>query len=195
MSDVASRGVPGVDVFPDGEIAPMATMIAALEGAGFEVRDVECLREHYALTLRAWVTNLEANWDKAVTASSAGRARIWRLYMTGSALAFAANRLGVNQGWQSSPERAVTAACPVPVPSYSPPGSNRSDQRVRHRRRSRGVRPRRMFSRSCIRNRRLDKSGPTTLRLPPLSPCCRTPAPGRQRRSPSSRDHCWQKMQ
>lgn len=84
-------------VFPDGEIVPMATMITALEGAGFEVRDVESLREHYALTLQAWVANLEANWDKAVAASSAGRARIWRLYMAGSALAFGANRLGINQ--------------------------------------------------------------------------------------------------
>ncbi len=84
-------------VFPDGELEAMATMIEALEGAGFEVRDVESLREHYALTLRAWVANLETNWDKAVAASSAGRARIWRLYMAGSALAFSANRLGINQ--------------------------------------------------------------------------------------------------
>ncbi len=84
-------------VFPDGEIEPMATMINALEGAGFEVRDVESLREHYALTLRAWVTNLEDNWQEAVTCSSAGRARIWRLYMAGSALGFTADRLGVNQ--------------------------------------------------------------------------------------------------
>ena len=75
----------------------MATVIDALEGAGFEVRDVESLREHYSLTLRAWVTNLEDNWQEAVTFSSAGRARIWRLYMAGSALGFTANRLGVNQ--------------------------------------------------------------------------------------------------
>ncbi|MFE7417727.1 class I SAM-dependent methyltransferase [Rhodococcus sp. NPDC057529] len=84
-------------VFPDGEIEPMAPMIDALEGAGFEVRDVESLREHYALTLRAWVANLEANWDAAVASSSAGRARVWRLYMAGAALAFSANRLGINQ--------------------------------------------------------------------------------------------------
>jgi cyclopropane-fatty-acyl-phospholipid synthase len=45
-------------VFPDGEMQPMATVIDALERAGFEVRDVESLREHYALTLRAWLTNL-----------------------------------------------------------------------------------------------------------------------------------------
>jgi cyclopropane-fatty-acyl-phospholipid synthase len=84
-------------VFPDGELEPLATMLAAIEGAGFEVRDVESLREHYALTLRAWVANLERSWEAAVAATSAGRARIWRLYMAGSALAFEANRIGVNQ--------------------------------------------------------------------------------------------------
>jgi cyclopropane-fatty-acyl-phospholipid synthase len=84
-------------VFPDGELEPLATMVDALESAGFEVRDVESLREHYALTLRAWVANLEADWDRAVTLTSAGRARVWRLYMAGSALGFEGNRLGVNQ--------------------------------------------------------------------------------------------------
>ncbi len=84
-------------VFPDGELEPLAMMLDAIEGAGFEVRDVESLREHYALTLRAWVANVEANWDEAVRVISAPRARIWRLYMAGSALAFEANRIGVNQ--------------------------------------------------------------------------------------------------
>ena len=84
-------------VFPDGELEPMATMVEAMEEVGFEVRDVESLREHYALTLRAWVANLEASWDRAVELTSPGRARIWRLYMAGSALGFEANRLGVNQ--------------------------------------------------------------------------------------------------
>ena len=84
-------------VFPDGELEPMAGMVKALEDAGFEVRDVESLREHYALTLRAWVANLEANWDRAVALTSPGRARVWRLYMAGSALAFEGNRIGLNQ--------------------------------------------------------------------------------------------------
>ncbi|MBK5250419.1 MAG: class I SAM-dependent methyltransferase, partial [Actinomycetales bacterium] len=84
-------------VFPDGELEPMAGMVKALEDAGFEVRDVESLREHYALTLRAWVANLEANWDRAVALTSPGRARVWRLYMAGSALSFEGNRIGVNQ--------------------------------------------------------------------------------------------------
>ena len=58
---------------------------------------MESLREHYADTLRAWVNNLEQNWDTAVRLSSAGRVRVWRLYMAGSALGFQSNRLGINQ--------------------------------------------------------------------------------------------------
>jgi cyclopropane-fatty-acyl-phospholipid synthase len=84
-------------VFPDGELVPMATMITDLEDAGFEVRDVQSLREHYTLTLRAWLENLEQDWENAVALSSPARARIWRLYIAGSALAFQANRIGVNQ--------------------------------------------------------------------------------------------------
>jgi cyclopropane-fatty-acyl-phospholipid synthase len=58
---------------------------------------VESLREHYALTLRAWVANLERDWDEAVRLTSAGRARVWRIYMAVSALAFEAGRIGINQ--------------------------------------------------------------------------------------------------
>ncbi len=75
-------------VFPDGELETMTTMNAALEQAGFEVRDVESLREHYALTLRAWVRNLREHWARAVELVGEERARVWWLYMAGSAVAF-----------------------------------------------------------------------------------------------------------
>ncbi|MER6343385.1 class I SAM-dependent methyltransferase [Streptomyces sp. NPDC001595] len=84
-------------VFPDGELAPVGTTVTQLERAGFEVRDVESIREHYALTLRRWVSNLEDGWERAVRLTSPGRARVWRLYMAASALAFEHNRIGVNQ--------------------------------------------------------------------------------------------------
>ncbi|MFD7320845.1 class I SAM-dependent methyltransferase [Streptomyces sp. NPDC059875] len=84
-------------VFPDGELAPMGGTLTTLEDAGFEVRDVEAIREHYALTLRRWVANLEGDWKRAVRNTSPGRARIWRLYMAASAVSFERNRIGVNQ--------------------------------------------------------------------------------------------------
>jgi cyclopropane-fatty-acyl-phospholipid synthase len=84
-------------VFPDGELLALGEMVGLLEGGGLEVIDVEALRQHYALTLRAWVERLEAGWDAAVTASGEGRARVWRLYMAACALAFEAGDMGVGQ--------------------------------------------------------------------------------------------------
>ena len=84
-------------VFPDGELLPLAVTLGALHDAGLEVLDVEALRRHYALTLRAWVERLDKQWDAAVTLTSEGRARVWRLYMAASALSFEAGKLGVNQ--------------------------------------------------------------------------------------------------
>lgn len=87
----------GAYVFPGGELAPVGTTVTQLERAGFEVRDVESIREHYALTLRRWVANLQADWARSVRLTSPGRARVWLLYMAACALAFERNRIGVNQ--------------------------------------------------------------------------------------------------
>jgi cyclopropane-fatty-acyl-phospholipid synthase len=84
-------------VFPDGELISLGDMVNTLEAGGLEVLDVEALRRHYALTLRAWVQNLETHWEQAVVLTSEGRARVWRLYMAASALAFEAGAMGVNQ--------------------------------------------------------------------------------------------------
>ena len=74
-----------------------ARSVLAMERSGFEVRDVETLREHYATTLRSWVSNLEANWDDAVRVAGLARGRIWRLYMAGSAIAFTDGKIAVHQ--------------------------------------------------------------------------------------------------
>jgi cyclopropane-fatty-acyl-phospholipid synthase len=84
-------------VFPDGELHEVGDVVSRVQAAGFEARHVESLREHYALTLRRWVDNLEAGWDEAVAEVGEGRARVWRLYMAGSASNFAANRSQVHQ--------------------------------------------------------------------------------------------------
>jgi cyclopropane-fatty-acyl-phospholipid synthase len=84
-------------VFPDGELPDLASIVMTAQQAGLEVRDVECLREHYALTLRAWLANLEARWEEAVGLVGAARARIWRLYMSGSVVSFETAEIGINQ--------------------------------------------------------------------------------------------------
>ncbi|GGZ48872.1 SAM-dependent methyltransferase [Streptomyces subrutilus] len=100
-------------VFPDGELSPLGTTVGELERAGFEVRDVEALREHYALTLRAWVTRLEEHWTQAVRLTSPGRARVWLLYMAASALGFEHGRLGVNQVLAVKPGPGGAAGLPL----------------------------------------------------------------------------------
>jgi cyclopropane-fatty-acyl-phospholipid synthase len=84
-------------VFPDGELISIGDMVNALTTADLEVLDVEALRQHYALTLRAWVRNLDEHWKEAVAETSEGRARVWRLYMSASALAFERGAMGLNQ--------------------------------------------------------------------------------------------------
>jgi cyclopropane-fatty-acyl-phospholipid synthase len=68
-----------------------------MEAAGFELRHAENLREHYNLTLRRWVANLEGSWDDAVAEVGAARARVWRLYMAASARNFELGRTGLQQ--------------------------------------------------------------------------------------------------
>ena len=84
-------------VFPDGELEEIGTVVSAIQRAGLEVRHVETLREHYALTLRAWVRNLEESYTEAVRLAGAGRARVWRLYLASSALGFERGEIEVYQ--------------------------------------------------------------------------------------------------
>jgi cyclopropane-fatty-acyl-phospholipid synthase len=68
-------------VFPDGELHEIGSVVTAIQMGGFEARHVESLREHYALTLRCWLANLEQSWATAVGEVGETRARIWRLYL------------------------------------------------------------------------------------------------------------------
>ena len=84
-------------IFPDGELLPLSHVTNALEHAEFEIRDAEALREHYALTLRAWVDNLRGSWDEAVRLVGAARTRTWLLYLAASALSFERGRITIYQ--------------------------------------------------------------------------------------------------
>ncbi len=96
-SVLGRRTFVGRYVFPDGELLDVAQVVAAMQRAGFEVRDMESLREHYSRTLHHWVRNLEEHWDEAVALVGRPRANIWRLYMAASANGFDDGGLAVHQ--------------------------------------------------------------------------------------------------
>ena len=93
----ARRGFVDRFVFPDGELLEVGSVVTAIQRAGFEVRHLESLREHYALTLRAWLANLEGDWEAAVADAGTARARIWRLYIAASAVNFEDGNTQVHQ--------------------------------------------------------------------------------------------------
>jgi cyclopropane-fatty-acyl-phospholipid synthase len=95
-------------VFPDGQLVTLPQALKAAESAGFEVRDVEDLREHYDLTLRHWVHGLQRNADTLLGFVSQAAYRTWLLYMAGSAAAFRRGDIGVYQVLLSRHDRGCS---------------------------------------------------------------------------------------
>ncbi len=95
-------------VFPDGELHKVEDAIEAAEDAGFELRDLDALRQSYALTLSRWVANLEANAEAARALAGDRTYRIWRLYMAGSVVAFERADIAVDQLLLADPARPWT---------------------------------------------------------------------------------------
>jgi cyclopropane-fatty-acyl-phospholipid synthase len=111
-------------VFPDGELEGPGHLVSVMNGAGFEIRHGENLREHYARTLAGWCANLDAHWDEAVAEVGPGTARVWRLYMAGSRLGFERNVVELHQilgvrleadGKSHMPLRPDWESAPAPV--------------------------------------------------------------------------------
>jgi cyclopropane-fatty-acyl-phospholipid synthase len=95
-------------VFPDGELVPIHCTLGAAESCSFEVRDVESLREHYALTLQHWVTRLLDHSAAATEIVGEPTYRVWRLYLAGSAHGFNTGRLNLYQVLLSKPDHGRT---------------------------------------------------------------------------------------
>jgi cyclopropane-fatty-acyl-phospholipid synthase len=100
-------------VFPDGDIPPLPIMLAAAESAGLEIRDVENLRAHYALTLHHWLCRLEGNHAQALAFVDEPTYRIWRLYIAGSAHAFRRGNIAVYQTLLSRADAANRSNLPL----------------------------------------------------------------------------------
>ena len=116
-------------VFPDSELPFLHETTEAALRAGLELRDVEALREHYALTLRHWVSRLEQHREEAIRSVGPTAYRIWRLYMAGGASDFQRGQNGVYQALYVRPDggrsglpltRDEWFATPLLAPSPSP---------------------------------------------------------------------------
>ncbi|MFN2635614.1 MAG: class I SAM-dependent methyltransferase [Gemmatimonadaceae bacterium] len=100
-------------VFPDGKLTGANDVIEAAERVGFEVRDVESLREHYAMTLRHWVRSLEECTREATAIVGTRTFRVWRLYMAASANAFSSAAINVIQTLLAKPDATGRSNIPL----------------------------------------------------------------------------------
>ncbi|PIJ38133.1 SAM-dependent methyltransferase [Mycobacterium heckeshornense] len=122
-SDAAPGGGPFIEryIAPDMHMRPLAHTLSYLQNAGFEVRDVEAMREHYARTARHWIETLDEQYDQFVALLGEQAARAWRLYLVGGALAFEQGRMGVDQILAVKPTADGQAAMPWTRPWAAPP--------------------------------------------------------------------------
>ena len=96
-------------IFPGGELDHLGMTVGNLEGHGFEVHDVENLREHYGRTCRLWAERLHAHFEKAIAEVGYRKARLWLLYLSGCALAFERGTVQINQTLASKRKRGISA--------------------------------------------------------------------------------------
>lgn len=98
-------------IFPGGELDHIGMTLSNLEAHGFEVHDVENLRQHYGRTCRIWAERLTANMDKAVAEVGEPRARLWLFYLAGCAIAFERGTVQINQTIATKRKRGLE---PIP---------------------------------------------------------------------------------
>lgn len=106
-------------IFPDSELPRVGEVLQAAEDCGFEVRDVESLREHYLLTLRQWRRRLEANRDAAVRAAGRGAYDLWRVFLAGSAYRFRIGHYNLYQTLLLKPEGGLSKLPPTRADWYA----------------------------------------------------------------------------
>ena len=98
----------------DMHMRPLADTLRYLQDTGFEIREVQAMREHYARTVAAWLDKFEKRHREAVAMVGEETARVWRLYLVGGGLAFDQGRMGVDQILAVRPAYSGSPALPVP---------------------------------------------------------------------------------
>jgi cyclopropane-fatty-acyl-phospholipid synthase len=90
-------------IFPDHQLVPVSTSLRIAEEAGFEVRDVEQLREHYALTLMAWFDRLRGADAEVRRVVGEPTVRAFEVYLVGMAHHFRMGNLQIHQSLLARP--------------------------------------------------------------------------------------------
>lgn len=92
-------GGPFIESFiaPDMHMRPVAQTRRLLEAAGLVVENVEDMREDYVRTVEKWRANFKENTEELARLVDDEVLRVWDLYLAGGMLAFAENRMGVEQ--------------------------------------------------------------------------------------------------
>ena len=104
-------------IFPGAEVDHIGMSVANLERHGFEVRDVEGWREHYARTCQAWHDRLLANKPAAEREVGSVRTRLWLAYLAGCALGFEGS-MGIFQTLAVKRQRGFTGLPPTRAELY-----------------------------------------------------------------------------
>ncbi|MCW2498090.1 DUF1365 family protein [Jatrophihabitans sp.] len=107
-------------IAPDMHMRPLWHTVELVQNAGFEVRDVEAMREHYVTTVEDWIATFESNYAKVVAMVGEETARVWRLYLVGGALSFEEGRMGVDQFLAVKPTSVGESAMPPMRPWARP---------------------------------------------------------------------------
>lgn len=84
-------------LYPQGVLTTFPHLLQQMDAAKFDVFNVEGLRRHYVMTLHQWLAGLEANHETIASIVGERTYRLWRLYMTASAIQFEQGVTGIHQ--------------------------------------------------------------------------------------------------
>jgi cyclopropane-fatty-acyl-phospholipid synthase len=110
-------------IFPDGELVPIQDALGFAAAAGFEIRDVDGWREHYARTLRHWLARLEEHETEARRLTDERTYRTWRLFLAASAHGFDTGSTNVYQTLLAKPDQSGSSGMPLTREAWYSDGS------------------------------------------------------------------------
>lgn len=84
-------------IFPGGELDYIGLTVTNLERLGFEVHDVENMREHFQKTCEAWANRLWESRAEAAKEVGMARTRMWLSYLSAVVIGFKRSNLNVFQ--------------------------------------------------------------------------------------------------